>query len=118
MNSRATGVIHDNHGYVLTSIEPGRAVLWLGGDVDLTLADDLAELEGHLRDLAPHLVLEVSSTSFCDSTLINFVASVCDDVSVTIRRPPRLLVDLLAVCALTDQVTLASFPGSAPAAPV
>jgi anti-anti-sigma regulatory factor len=104
-------------GSVLTSIELGRAVVWLRGEIDLALAPDLTELARHARDLAPHIVLEVSRMTFCDVTLINFIAVISQQVAVTVRRPPRLLVDLLEICGLTGRVQVAHFPGPAPALP-
>jgi anti-anti-sigma regulatory factor len=104
-------------GSVLTSIELGRAVVWLRGEIDLTLAADLAELARHARDLGPHVVLEVSRMTFCDATLINFIAAISAQVAVTVRRPPRLLVDLLEICGLSDHVQSAYFPGPASALP-
>jgi anti-anti-sigma regulatory factor len=104
-------------GSVLTSIELGRAVVWLRGEIDLTLAAELAELAGHARDLGPHVVLEVSRMTFCDSTLVNFIAAISAQVAVTVRRPSLPLVDLLEICGLTDRVQVAHFPGPAPALP-
>ena len=104
-------------GSVLTSVESGRAVVWLRGEIDLALAADLIELAAHVGDLGPHVVLEVSRMTFCDCTLVNFIAAVSAQVAVTVRRPPRLLVDLLQICGLADCVQFARFPGPAPAIP-
>ena len=41
----------ESGGSVFASTEPGRAVVWLSGDIDLALAADLAELTAHVRDL-------------------------------------------------------------------
>ena len=108
---------HGPAGSVLTSFEPGRAIVWLRGEIDLALADDLAELVSHVHDLGPHLVIEVSQLTFCDVTLVNFLAAVSKEVAVTVRRPPRLLTDLLKMCNLIGRVQIADFPGPAPRLP-
>lgn len=107
----------ESDGSVLTSIEPGRAVVWLRGQIDLALAADLADLAAHVSDLGPHVVLEVSRMTFCDSTLVNFIAAISEQVAVTVRRPPRWLVDLLDICGQSDHVQLARFPGPLPTLP-
>jgi hypothetical protein len=104
-------------GSVLTSIEPGRAVVWLRGDIDLALTEDLAQLEANVRVLGPHVVLEVSRMTFCDTTLVNFIAGISQEVAVTVRRPPPLLVDMIRICGLAGCVQVANFPGRAPALP-
>jgi anti-anti-sigma regulatory factor len=114
--SSAVGLV-DRDSFILHSIEPGRAVVWLFGEIDLALADDLDRLSGQVRDLAPHLVLDVSQMTFFDTTLMNFIAVVCRDTAVTVRRPPRHLVDLLTICGLKHHVTIANFPGPAPRLP-
>jgi hypothetical protein len=104
-------------GSVLTSIEPGRAVVWLRGDIDLALTEDLSQLEAHVGALGPHIVLEVSQMTFCDTTLLNFIAALSKEVAVTVRRPPALLMDLIRICGLAGCVQMANFPGPAPALP-
>jgi hypothetical protein len=100
-------------GSVLTSLEPGRAIVWLSGEIDLALAEILGHLARNLHLLVPHVVLEVSRMTFCDSTLISFVNDLAATVPVTIRRPDRLLCDLLETFQLTERVQIANFPGVA-----
>jgi anti-anti-sigma regulatory factor len=94
-------------GSVWTSVEQGHEVIWLNGEVDLTLAQDLDNLVVHARDLGFHTVLDCSQMMFCDCTVATFIAALSDQVFVTLRRPPSSLVDLLAMCDLTDRVQLA-----------
>ena len=82
--------------------------MWLQGEVDLALAQDLDRLVLHARDLGFHTVLDCSQMTFCDCTVVSFIAALSDQVFVTLRRPPSLLMDLLAMCDLTDRVQLAS----------
>jgi anti-anti-sigma regulatory factor len=112
----ALGLV-DRDSFLLHAIEPGRAVVWLFGEIDLALAPDLDRLRSQVRDLAPHLVLDVSQMTFFDTTLMNFIAVVGSEIAVTVRRPPRQLVDLLTICGLRDHVTIANFPGPAPLMP-
>jgi hypothetical protein len=42
-------------GSVLTSLEPGRAIVWLSGDIDLALAEILGHLARNLHLLVPHV---------------------------------------------------------------
>lgn len=105
-------------GTVLTLLEPGRAVVWLSGEIDLVQDPVLAQLAAHLHLFAPHVVVEVSQMTFCDSTVAAFVAEVSRHVPVTVLRPAPAFLELLQVCGLTDRVQIANFPGPAPARPV
>jgi hypothetical protein len=104
-------------GSVLTSVEPGRAIVWLAGRIDSSLADDFAELRAHVRELGPHLVVEVSRMTFSDDTLTNFLAAISREMAVTVRRPSARLANVLRTSGLTDRVQVANFPGPAPELP-
>ena len=105
-------------GTVQTFLEPGRAVVWLTGEIDLAVDPVLAQLAAHLHLFAPHVVLEVSQMTFCDSTVAAFVADVSRRIPVTVLRPPATFLDLLKVCGLTDRIQVANFPGPALARPL
>jgi anti-anti-sigma regulatory factor len=112
-----TQMLDDPEGSILTSIEPGRAIVWLAGRIDCSLADDFAELCAHARELGPHLVVEVTRMTFCDSTLTNFLAAVSRETAVTVRRPSSRLAQALKASGLSERVQVANFPGPAPALP-
>ena len=93
----------ERFGAVRTSLERGRQVVWLEGEIDLALAAVLAGLVVHARDLGFVVVLDCSRLTFCDCTLANFISALSDQVVVELRQAPSPLVDLLMICGLTDR---------------
>lgn len=80
-----------------TRLLDGRAVLAVAGEVDLETASQLGDqaLEA-LRDVSPHLVLDLSGVTFMDSTGLK--------VLLTVQRRAELAQGSLAVVGTTRPV--------------
>src|SRR5262245_47897879 len=89
---------------VLTVVRDDRVIVWLFGDVDQRVASDLRVLAAQAPHVAQRLVIEGSHVTFCDSTLLRFVAQMIGRMSVTVRRPTRVLVQILDLSGLSDQL--------------
>lgn len=90
---------------VLTVVRDDRIVVWLFGDVDHRVASDLRVIARYAPDVAAQLVLEGSHVTFCDSTLLHFIALMTSRMPVTVRRPTRMLRQILDLGRLSGQVT-------------
>jgi hypothetical protein len=104
-------------GSVLTHVEPGRAVIWLIGDIDIALEDELTEIGQRVARVAPHIVIEPARLTFSDGVLAAFLWSLTERVPVTVRRPGPVLRQQLLVWGLQGHVQIADFPGPAPLLP-
>jgi anti-anti-sigma factor len=93
-------------GGVLTTTEGNRTTVRLEGDIDLAMAEEFGQLLLGLPTTATEIVLDVSGLVFCDSTLINFVAAVHEQLPVTIAPPNRWVVELLRLAGLADKVRI------------
>jgi hypothetical protein len=91
-------------GCVLTVAKPDEVIVWLIGEIDSALGIDLARVAEHAPRVARRVVIDGSRVTFCDSTVAHFVALTAAVMPVVVRRPSRLLVDLLATTGLYHQV--------------
>ncbi|MFL6100279.1 MAG: STAS domain-containing protein [Actinomycetales bacterium] len=90
---------------VLTVVRDGRVIVWLFGDVDYRVASDLRVIAQRAPEVASHLVVEGSRVTFCDSTLLHFIALMASRMPVIVRRPTRVFRDILDLARLSGQVT-------------
>jgi anti-anti-sigma regulatory factor len=89
---------------VLTVVRDDRVIVWLFGDVDQNVASDLRVIARHAPTVASQLVIEGSRVTFCDSTLLRFIAEMVSRMPVTVRRPSRVLAQILDLSRLSDLV--------------
>jgi anti-anti-sigma regulatory factor len=94
-------------GGILTTISPGRTIVRLEGDIDLSMAEEFGLLLLSLPTDTKEIVLDVRALTFCDSTLVNFVAAVEADLPVTVAPPNRWVVELLRLVGLDERVRIA-----------
>jgi hypothetical protein len=91
-------------GGILTTASGTRTTVRLEGDIDLGMAEEFGRLLLSLPTTSTGIVLDVSGLTFCDSTLVNFVAAVHEQLPVTIAPPNRWVVELLRLVKLADKV--------------
>jgi anti-anti-sigma factor len=82
------------------------ALVWLGGDVDLALADDLTWIATQLALVRLPTVVDATSVRFADSTLINFLARLARQGQVTVCNPNSGLRHLLSLTGLDAKLTV------------
>lgn len=87
------------HGEAVALVETDHVVVWLHGDIDMTMTDELRQLLDDLDDLHLPVVLDASHVTFCDSAGLSFVLRLMSSgLQVTLREPSaslRLLLDAL-----------------------
>jgi hypothetical protein len=105
-----------DRGLVLTTIQPGRAIIWLVGEIDRSLTADLDEVVRTVIGHAPHVVVDPTRMTSCDLTLADFLRAVGAVAAITIRRPTPALRQRLRSWGLTN-LQIADFPGPAPVMP-
>lgn len=93
-------------GCVLTVAKRDEVIVWLVGEIDSSVALDLAQVVDNAKRMVPRLVIDGSRVTFCDSTLVGFIADAVDHMEVVVRRPSRLFVDLLAATGLYRHVVV------------
>jgi hypothetical protein len=76
----------------------------LSGSVDAGHAEQLADVEQRAALDPVPVVVDASQLTFCDSTVVEFLAALADHCPVTVDRPSRLVRDTLATFRLTDRV--------------
>ncbi len=91
-------------GSALTVLRPERVIVWLFGQIDLDLAPELALISAQAPAAADQLVIDTSRATFADGTLAEFVTRVQPRMTVTMRRPTPLVLDLLSVTGVRDLV--------------
>lgn len=89
-------------GQLLTVLRSGHLVVWLFGDVDPALAAELDLVAAHAPRVADRLTIDGSRVTFCDTTLLRFIAHMASVLPVTIRRPTRMFVEILTFAGLSD----------------
>ena len=105
-----------DRGLVLTTIQPGRAIIWLVGEIDRSVSADLQEVVRTIRGHAPHVVVDPTRMTSCDRTLAGFLRTLRAVATITIRRPTPALRRRLLSWGVTD-IQIADFPGPAPVMP-
>jgi hypothetical protein len=93
-------------GWVISLLHDDQVVVWLCGEIDLTVEPALAVVATQLPAAARELVIDSSWLTFCDLTVATFVAALPPEIAVTVRRPSRLLLDLLSVAGLESRLKL------------
>jgi hypothetical protein len=88
------------------------ALVWLCGDVDLALADDLTWIATQLALVLLPAVVETTSVGFADSTLTNFLARLARQGQVTVCNPNSGLRSLLSLTGLDSRLTIVQAPDS------
>jgi hypothetical protein len=106
-----------DRGLVLTAIQPGRAIVWLVGEIDRSVWPDLQEVLRTVRGRAPHVVVDPARMTSCDGSLGDFLRGLGAVAALTIRRPTPVLRQLLRSWGLMDILQVADFPGPAPVIP-
>jgi anti-anti-sigma regulatory factor len=91
-------------GWVLTVLKPDEVIVWLIGEIDLSLTDDLDQIASHAPRVSDVMTIDGSRVTFCDSTLIHFMTVASQYMLVTVRQPSRILVDILRFSRLSDRV--------------
>jgi ABC-type transporter Mla MlaB component len=91
-------------GCVLTVVKRDEVLVWLIGEIDVSVALDLAQIAEHAPRVADRLVIDASRVTFCDSTIAHFLDRVADAMPVVVRRPSQLFADFLAATGLYPQV--------------
>jgi ABC-type transporter Mla MlaB component len=91
-------------GAALTVLHPERVIVWLFGQIDVNLAPELARISAQAPGAADQLVVDTSRATFVDATLAEFVTRVQPQMTVTMRRPTHLVLDLLSVTGVRDSV--------------
>jgi hypothetical protein len=93
-------------GTVVTVLQDDHAVLWLCGEIDLSMEQDLASVVFNAGRLGSHVVIDSSHVTFCDATLLKFLSSLTRDLPVTIRHPTPLVLELLAISDMISTVKI------------
>ncbi len=104
--ARDLDVAPEPPGSMLIVAKKDEVIVWLMGDIDISLALQLHEVSVEAPRVASRLVLDGSRVTFCDSTLLRFISIVSASMPVTVRRPSRVFTDILAFSGLTHRVTL------------
>lgn len=96
-------------GEAVALVEGDHVVVWLHGDIDLTMDDDLRGLVGDLDEFQLPVILDGSHVTFFDSTGLRFVLQLMEcGLPVTLRKPSaavRLLLDTVAAAAPVAEST-------------
>jgi anti-anti-sigma regulatory factor len=100
----AVSTDHQLPGCVLTVARRDEVIVWLIGEIDLSVSPDLEQIAEHAPPVAGRLIIDGSRLTYCDSTLAHFISVMSDSMQVVIRRPSRVLVDLLVATDLYHQV--------------
>lgn len=84
------------HGEAVALVEFDHVVVWLHGDIDITMTDELRQLLHDLDELQLPVVLDASHVTFCDSAGLSFVLRMMSSgLQVTLREPSEALRLLL-----------------------
>ena len=93
-------------GCVLTVAKRDEVIVWLVGEIDSSVALDLTQVVDDAAGTATRLVIDATRVTFCDSTLANFIGHAANAMEVVVRRPSRLVVDLLVTTGLYRHVVV------------
>jgi hypothetical protein len=93
-------------GWVITMRHGDHLVVWLCGEVDLSLEPELAMIATQLPVAVREVVIDSSWLTFCDLAVGRFVGALPPDVAVLARRPSRLFLDVLSVCGVRSRLKL------------
>ena len=91
-------------GSALTLEHDDEIILWLFGDVDLALSEELDAVSGHALRLGHALTVEASRIAFCDLTFVDFLAPLASVLTVRVRRPSLSIVQLLALTGVLSRL--------------
>ena len=97
-------------GVVLTVVKRDEVVVWLIGELDLSVAAELDEVAEHAPRVARWLTIDASRVTYCDSVLPRFIAKVSETMYVSVRRPSAIFVDILALSGLAHRVLVDGAP--------
>lgn len=96
------------HGEAVALVESDHVVVWLHGDIDVTMTDELQGLLDDLDALRLPVVLDGANVAFCDSAGLSFVLRLMGcGLPVTLRSPSQALRLLMDALALTAPLTAA-----------
>jgi anti-anti-sigma regulatory factor len=98
---------------VLTVVKGDEVVVWLIGDLDLSVAAELDEVAEHAPRVARWLTIDASRVTYCDSVLLRFIAKVSETMYVSVRRPSAIFADILALSGLAGRMLVEGAPHSA-----
>jgi hypothetical protein len=104
-------------GGIQTTLSPDRTVVRLTGDIDLAMAEEFGRLLLSLPTATREIVLDVGDLTFADSTLVNFVAVMHEQLTIAVAPSNRWVVELQRLVGLVDKVassTTRSETGLAP----
>lgn len=97
-------------GTLLSVLDGQEAVIWLKGEIDLTLAGELSHVAALLPRRVTEVVLDASGITFCDGTLTAFIEALLEHRTIWLRQPAPLVTDFLRVVGLGDQLRSATDP--------
>jgi anti-anti-sigma regulatory factor len=93
-------------GCLLTVVRDGQVVVWLIGEIGVDVMLELRDVALHAPRVADRLVIDGSRVTFCESDLIRFIAAASAALPVSVRRPSRVLADILAFSGLTRVIAV------------
>lgn len=93
-------------GGVTTVIVEEEALVWLHGDIDLSLRPVLGDLAARLAADPRRVVVDTAGLTFCDATLAGFLVEILDRVPVSVVAPSRRVREFLVLYGLADRLTL------------
>ena len=94
-------------GSAITVMRSGHAVIWLLGEIDISVQGELATIAFAAAGLGTPLVIDPTHMTFCDNTLTAFLVSLTTQgAAVVVRNPTRLMLEWLTVAGVTDLVKL------------
>lgn len=80
------------HGEAVALVEADHVVVWLHGDIDVTMLDELQSLLSDLDELRLPVILDASNVTFCDSAGLGFVIRLMGcGLPVTLREPSKAM---------------------------
>lgn len=95
-------------GSVHAVVKSDEVVVWLIGEVDLAVAAELDDVAEQAPRVARWLTIDGSRVTYCDSTLLRFIAQVSDSMYVVVRRPSAIFADILTLSGLANRVLVGS----------
>jgi anti-anti-sigma regulatory factor len=95
-------------GSVHAVFKSNEVVVWLIGELDISIGPELDELAEEAPRVANWLTIDASRVTYCDTTFLRFIAEVSEDMFVSVRRPSTIFTDILALSGLARRVRVES----------
>src|SRR3954469_18491253 len=95
----------DRYGEVCVLLDPDEAVVWLHGDIDAGVQDELDAAVTDLTQAELPVRVDASKMTFCDSTAVHFLAHLLRaGLSVCVQDPTGRLARLFELVLAPDTV--------------